>query len=320
MGNRKKQIFKENIEIPDIVQRKADEAFEIIRKERIELMERKKFLKLGGIMTNKKKKTALGICVCAALSLVIGGYGLFGKNGTGSVAPVWPFGNEEAFQTAQDLFTIKVYAASASDDSENGYVTLEDGKGVPLSLGEKDIGYVLCEGEDGTVSYCVGTHFFCEGEDIESITYSINEGAFQIVEPKDFTIVKAGEKYEGALNTGLIGGIDDETTGDDLSVTNNYKSFTVSYDNQMNERTWINICGVTNENWDDLFGKDKNLEDRVAGIEKLVDNVVITCTVQHADGSVGESQITIGGGTVKPEGTGIPEKAQPYETFVFRLQ
>jgi len=179
---------------------------------------------------------------------------------------------------------------------------------------------VLCGGEDGTVSYCVGTHFFCEGEDIESITYSINEGAFQIVEPKDFTIVKDGEKYEGALNTGQIGGIDDETTGDGLSVTNNYKSFTVSYDNQMNDQTWINICGETNENRDDLFGEDKNLEDRVAGIEKLVDNVVITCTVQYADGSVSESQITIGGGTVQPEGAAITEKAQPYATFVFRLQ
>ena len=320
MGIRKKQIFKESIEIPDIVQSKADEAFETIRKERTELMERKKLLKLGGIIANKKKNTALGICVCAALSLVIGWYGLFGKNGTGSVVPVHPPENGEVLQTAQDLFTIKVYAASASDASENGYVTLEEGKSVPLSLGEKDIEYVLCEGEDGTVSYCVGTHFFCEGENIESITYSINEGAFQIVEPKDFTIVKDGEKYEGALNTGLIGGIDDETTGDGLSVTNNYKSFTVSYDNQMNDQTWINICGVTNENWDDLFGEDKNLEDRVAGIEKLMSDVVITCTVQYTDRSISESQITIGGGTVQPERAGIPEKEQPYETFVFQLQ
>jgi len=42
MGSRKKQIFEENIEIPDIVQRKADEAFEIIRKERTEFMKEKK--------------------------------------------------------------------------------------------------------------------------------------------------------------------------------------------------------------------------------------------------------------------------------------
>ncbi len=317
MGKRKEQILETGVEIPDIVQKKVEAAFEVIRMERTETMEEKK--KDGIFMMNGKKRAVLGVCACAALLVVAGSFGLSGKEDAGIVESNQVAENENVIQTVQDMFTMKVYAAEAPDAGENGYVTLEKGKAVPISL-DGDVGYVLCESEDGNVSYCISTHFLCEGEDIEYITYSINGGVFQIVEPKDSTIVTSSEKYEGDINTGGIGGVDNEETGEILSVTNHYKAFTVSYDNQTNDQTWINICGNSDENWDVVLGEDKTLEEKVNGINKMMEDVVITCSVQYTDGSTSEAQITIGGGIITPEGTGIPEKEQPYPTFVFQLQ
>lgn len=319
MKSRKEQIFQENLVIPEIVERKAEEAFEVIRMERIEKMEEKKQKNSGDLMMRNKKKAAIGIAACAALLLAAGSIGLSGREDAGTMNPRQVAEGKDVFQSAADMFTMKVYAAETPDAGDSGYVTLEQGKAVPLSL-DGDIGYVLCGSEDGSISYCISTHFLCEGEDIESITYSINEGAFQIVEPKDSTIVTLSEKYDGEINTGAIGGEDNEETGEILSVTNLYKSFTVSYDNQINDQTWINICGNTDERWDEVFGQDKTLEEEVNGIEKIMKDVIITCNVQYTDGSTSEAQVLIGGGITKPEETGASEKAEPYATFVFQMQ
>lgn len=321
MRSRKKQIFEDNIVIPDIVQEKAESAFEIIRKERAYTMKEKNYKINGQFMgKNRGRTAALGICACTALMLVTGTSGLLQKENTGTEGITDQTSQRnEILQAIENSFTVKVYAA------ENEYVNLENGKEVPLSL-RNDVGdYVLCANEDGGISYCISTNFLCEGDNIESITYSINHGALQVVEPKDASIVTEGVKYEGELNTGAVGVEEEkETTGEIQSVQTNYKSFTVSYENQNNEQTWINICGNSDKNWNELFGDGKDSENMINGLDELMEDVLITCTVQYTDGSVGEKQITIGGGIYHPEemseAVETPEKAQPFETFVFRLQ
>lgn len=323
MKSRMEQIFKENIEIPEIVQRKVEETFLAIRKEETETMKEKKYVKRGTFIMNSKRKAVLVICICTLLLLATSMYGLFGRDDTGIVDSTQTPESGNMLQAVQDLFTVKVYAAGIPDDSGDGYVPLGTSEYIPLSFDGGAVAYMLSSIEDGGVSYCINTGFLCEGENIEHITYSINKGTFQIVEPKDSTIVKDGEKYEDNLITGSVGGEEVAENGESLSVLNNYKSFTVSYDNQINDQTSINICGNTNESWDELFGEKPTLEGKVAGLEKMLKDVVITCTVQYEDGSVAESQITMGGGTIKSGENGvgeIPEQEVILATVVFRLQ
>lgn len=305
MENRNEHILEKEIVVPNIVQKKAKEAFLQIEKERTDIMEentRKK--KYNG--WSRRMSGMLGMCACTALVL-IGVYGFYEKADTGAV---------------DNMFSVKVYAAESSDVTENGYVTLDAEKQNMISLGEEGKAWNLCEQEDGGISYSINTHFLCSGDNIEKITYRINRGAFQIVESQD-TIVLEGEAYEGSLDVGIVGGAVGESRpedGESFETLKYYKEFTVSYDNQFNEQTYINISGESDENWDDLFGTDKSLEERVAGIEQLVKDVTITCTVHYTDGSVDETNIMIGGGIATPQQSEVPEKAQSYETFVFYLK
>lgn len=311
MENRNEHILEKDIVLPNIVQEKAKEAFGQIEKGRTEIM-KEKARKEKHYGWRRRVSAMLGICACAAFVL-IGVYGSYEKENTEAV---------------DNMFSVKVFAAESSDATENGYVTLDAEKKNTISLGEEGEAWVLCELEDGRISYSINTHFLCKGENIEKITYSINRGAFQIVESQD-SIILEGEAYEGSLNVGSVGGSDKELSpeeGESMETTKYYKSFTVSYDKQMNEQTWINICGESDENWDALFGTDKSLEERVAGIEQLVKDVIITCTVHYMDGSVDESNIMIGGGIVTPQQSETSamsqpyEMLQPYETFVFYLK
>ena len=140
------------------------------------------------------------------------------------------------------------------------------------------------------------------GEDIETVTYSINNGAFQIVQPENESerIIDDGKLYEGEMHTGLIGG--------DYSEENNglpsrpyetvlYRSFTLDYERQSDEYTWINICNscpYDEEIFNLIWGEKATLEDYSDAIDKLLDHTVITCTVHYADGTEQSADIRVG--------------------------
>ena len=316
MKEKYNNILKEDIVVPDIVQQKVVEAYLQIKERGTEDM-KKKNITLRRIM-----KPFIAAGICAALVIVAGKLNHFSTVSEISetdMAESHIVASEDGdlAQVLSKMFTMKVYAVDYPDAGETGYVTLNAGDSILVK--KNGLGYVLCEGEDGFVSYCIETKFLCEGENIESITYSINEGAFQIVERPDESILIAGDKYDGILNTGLIGGEDSDTLDNPESVYELYKSFTLSYDNQVNDHTWINICNETNRSWDFLKGENMTLESRVAAIEEMMKNVKIACTVRYTDGTTCDAYITIGGGISTPE-TGIPEKDVPYADFEFRLE
>ncbi len=65
-----------------------------------------------------------------------------------------------------------------------------------------------------------------------------------------------------------------------------YKSFTLDYNRQSDEYTWINICNARPDSmdiFDLLWGDGKSMEDMNNGMQKMLDNTVITCTVQYTD-------------------------------------
>lgn len=314
MEKKEIRILKSDIEVPAVVQRKADVAFAQIKEERTEAMKdknRKQQTKNGQGKIRKLMKPLIAAAACAALLAGIGIGSNWGNNGGISFGGT-PFDRdsvaenqisetesektavEEIAQTAGNWFTLTACAKE-----------LEPGKPVPLAeMGDSGRSWVLGgSGDRGVVDYCIGTDFLCQGENIERVSYSINRGAFQIVEPIDPAeqIVVEGQLFEGELNTGSIGGAYDESTGlqEVPCETALYQSFTLNYDRQSSERVWINICNECPDSgeifemiWGDE-GEATPLEKMSEGINRLLDGTVITCTAHYVDGTSQSVEIAV---------------------------
>lgn len=308
----KNNIFTEDVAIPEIVLQKADSAFLTIRTERSHLMtntrtnqqDSKKYAKRVFV----KKLTAAAACM--AIMITAGAIfsplktflGYSGTKQTDSFGK----GSEDTLLSAMNrldnLFTLQVKAAGSK---EANATPLEEAQPVPIALGsDKTNSWVFSSDDiDGdTVNYCINLPgLLCEGEQIDSITYSINNGAFQIVQPeKEESIIADGQPYDGRLNTGSIGGDYDEGKDGQPSrpfETKFYKSITLNYDRQSDAYTWINIC---NERPDSkeiiqlLWNEDGNEKACSNGIQKMLDGTVITCTVNYKDNTSQSADIKVG--------------------------
>lgn len=97
------------------------------------------------------------------------------------------------------------------------------------------------------MAYCIDNQFKCEGENILSITYSINNGAFCIMQKKGEGIVTSYEQYTGPeLNVSGMGFADSELQPGETEDDEKYESieasnYTVSYDAQESETTMFSI-------------------------------------------------------------------------------
>lgn len=325
MKEKYNNILEEDIVVPDIVQKRAEEAYlQINERGETGKMNENNIISIKKKINRKQKivKTLVSVCACAALFIAIGKWSSFSTfnevtETNNAETQIESIKGDELIHTLENMFTLKAYAADHPESDENGYVTLNAKDSILVQ--KNGLGCVLCEGEDGFVSYCIGTNFLCEGENIERVTYSINGAAFQVVERPNESILIANEPYGKELNTGTCGGEDSATLDNPTSVRGLYKSITLSYDNQRNDYTWINICNETEYSWDCLYGEGMTLEERVSAIEEMMKDVEILCTVQYTDGTTDDARITIGGGVHVPE-TGIPEKDEPYADFEYRLE
>lgn len=277
----KKKVFQNDVDIPQIVQKKADIAFSQIKKEGNFTMKTTNYKKMKPVV---KAFTAVAACAVLIVGVYASGELIAKKDTDTDVAK----SDENIAAMLDKMFTLEVNAEE-----------LEAGQPVSLMGTGTGDSWVLSADESGSMNYCMETAFSCKGENIESITYEINKGAFQIVQPKGENIILSGTKYEAELNTGSIGAQVDDVTGHiitdmDMAL---YQSFTVAYDKQSAENTWISICNevqMTPEDIDTLWAEERVLEDEAAVYNKLFDGVVITCTIHYTDGTSQNAQITVG--------------------------
>lgn len=147
-----------------------------------------------------------------------------------------------------------------------------------------------CGTEDGEMSFAFDFPVRCEGKNIATVTYKIEEGAFQIYYPKK-NIVVDGEKVKKSLNTpGHAGEV------------GQYKSFTVNYEDQFNEKFCIEVVDTS-----DIWSEEKQRQyDTFGGsywggsykVKKeicnfLTENLGITCTVTYQDGTTETKNILV---------------------------
>lgn len=176
--------------------------------------------------------------------------------------------------------------------------------------GELNNGWAICGEEDGMVSYSLATDFACEGENIKTITYRINKGAFQIIKPEGVKLedngISMNETDElgnvmmlpvGNFPKGVFG--DEDLSDEEQEESENVDGYgaveyTLDYANQKPENVVFNICGKKKMSDADnkIFG-DRTVEEEKAGMDELLGDIVITCTATFTDGTTASREIVM---------------------------
>lgn len=359
----KKNIFLCDIELPEIVQEKADEAFSLIITEGKGTMKANNNLNKSGKPYRGKKDKSVhlnrtvnvvmaGAAAVAACALLFAGGIWISRNagapGEKAEAVLDTDAAENSDGTILEafdkMFTLRVKAAESltggrqgqtgarqqEEQADGQYVALEAGRPVPLVTGNTSQSYVL-GGDDvtGIAGYCINVPLSCEGEHIEKVSYSINKGAFQIVQAEGKSIIVSGEEYVeddriNNMNCGSIGGNYSEETGvsEEPMETKFYKSFTLDYQKQSDEQTWINIVDNVPDSQEaiDLIWEQDSLQAFQSGLQKILDNTTITCTVEYADHTSQSVDIKVDSRVMTYREAGEPEasvKGDPDEETVY---
>ena len=256
--------------MPEIVQKKADVAFSQIQSERETNMSKKNL---------KVTKLFAAMAACALIIIVASTTNNYlnrpQEEKETTVA-------EHTTTEKENMFTMKVMAAQAEVTAQK-----------PVAIAQNDrFGYAINGDSDmNTASYKIDMPLYCEGENIESVTYSINKGYFEISEniTDDFqSAVESGKPLDENSNGYLNPIFDDNGEIAMQQEVNDFVEYTVSYENQQKEGVWVTFCNdeIPFSDFDSIVEQKKKTQEEVAAAyQKLVDGVVITCTANYKDGT-----------------------------------
>lgn len=283
MENKERILLNGEIKIPETVQKKADLAFSQIKNERVVNMEQN-ISKNQDSQTKAKKgkairRTCAAVAACAALVVAAGSWHAGQPVEPSEIAAQ---DGEEHTVTIPKLFMLTAKAAETGE-------RIEMTKGKPVAIAtEAADSWVLGGNEDGTWAYCINLPFQCEGENIDSVSYSINRGAFQVVELEGTSIIVSGKEAAEPVDGGQIGGGYDEAKDEAIPTTvNYYTEYTLDYDRQESDATWINMVrdDIKFSDLDLLWRENKSDEDVEKVFDELFGDVMITCTLHFTDGT-----------------------------------
>lgn len=202
----------------------------------------------------------------------------------------------------ENMFTMKVMAAQAEVTAQK-----------PVAIAQNDrFGYAINGDSDmNTASYKIDMPLYCEGENIESVTYSISKGYFEISEniTDDFqSAVESGKPLDENSNGYLNPIFDDNGEIVMQQKVNDFVEYTVSYENQQKEGVWVTFCNdeIPFSDFDSIVEQKKKTQEEVAAAyQKLVDGVVITCTANYKDGTKKGVKINVGAAALTYEEIGM---------------
>lgn len=183
MSKKVSEILNSDIQVPEIVQKKADVAFSQIQSERETNMSKKNL---------KVTKLFAAMAACASIIIVASTTNNYlnrpQEEKETTVA-------EHTTTEKENMFTMKVMAAQAEVTAQK-----------PVAIAQNDrFGYAINGDSDmNTASYKIDMPLYCEGENIESVTYSINKGYFEISE-------NITDDFQSAVESGKIPRLEAET-------------------------------------------------------------------------------------------------------------
>lgn len=256
---------------------------------------KKRMLALYSSETKKEehnmKKLIKPVVAAAACAAILLGYTVSGNMGSSQ-------------QKAQNdhSFTMLVNAEELKEDKPV----------ITFSGDELESGWAMCgEEDDSTVSYSLATDFACEGENIKTITYRINKGAFQIIKPESVKLEDNGISMNETEELGNVmmlpvgnfpkGVFGDESLSDEKQEesenVDGYGAveYTLDYENQKPENIVFNICGKKKmgDAYNKIFGEYRTVEEEKAGRDELLGDIVITCTATFTDGTTASREIVM---------------------------
>ena len=171
--------------------------------------------------------------------------------------------------------------------SANSFVLYAQAKemksSVPVLLHDSGFEGSMSSDEDGNASYDIVLPLYCEGDNIESITYKINQGVFKLADcPSAKSLVSKKEvpsdsEYSAYLEDG------------DVICT----EFTIGYDTQVKPggvTRFIHMVGEKNIQHADAIGNN-NIKEKKLMLDELFKDLVIECTVNFNDGSTQSKKI-----------------------------
>lgn len=246
---------------------------------------------------NKEKETSMkvkklfkpAVAVAACLALIIATYAIVPMFQEMPEAP----GDKT---TTSNFFSITAYAKELTKT------------GKVFSDKYSSLFSAICGDEKGGIAFSLDFPFKCKGQNIDTITYSIKNGVFVITNPKNKSVVIDGEKITQELN--VPDSSAESERKEKLTYENQqYKSFTVAYDNQINDKTCINISDTS-----DIWNAEKknqyrdfnydignfSLQKTKKVLDFLTKDMGITCTVTYKDGSTETKNIVVSNEIVRP--------------------
>ena len=147
--------------------------------------------------------------------------------------------------------------------------------------------------ESGALRYAFYNPVRCQGENIESITYSINKGWFEIV-------ALPGEDYnitgtEIDKGTDLIGGFSSKL---EKGEVHSYSTITIPYNVQDIPSDELSFKIVGEDFTDNYIWREPYITEEFAKrsnevMNEFLEGVIMTCTVAFTDGTTEERQITM---------------------------
>lgn len=235
--------------------------------------------KESGKHTGGLLKTAA--VAAAALALILTANAVYAHFG-GSKEPMSGAGEN------YDQFTITAYAKELTKTEQVYADKVESGTGG-------------MSGNSEEISFSFWFPFECRGKNIDTITYTIQNGAFQVTAPAGRSPVIDGEEVADPIDAS----VSFRTISESLEAfdTRQYRSFSVSYEEQSNEETSIEVVD-SSAHWEpekvrqyQAFGftvgdqKKTELEKEVCDF--LTKDLGITCTATFGDGTVQTKKIAV---------------------------
>ena len=290
MSKKVSEILNSDIQVPEIVQKKADVTFSQIQSERENNMSKKNL---------KVTKLFVAMASCAAFIIVASTTNNYlnrpQEEKETTVA-------ENTTTEKENLFTMKVMAAQAE-------VTAQ--KPVAIAQNNRISHSISGDSDTNTASYRIDMPLYCEGENIESVTYSINKGYFEICEniTDDFqSVVESGEPLDENSNEYINPIYNDNEEIVAQQALKDYTEYTVYYDDQQKEGVYVTFCNdeIPFPDFGSMIDKRTKTEEEIsAAYQKLVDGVVITCTANYKDGTKKGAKINVGAAALTYEEIGM---------------
>ncbi len=290
MSKKVSEILNSDIQVPEIVQKKADAAFSQIQSERESNMSKKNL---------KVTKLFAAMAACAALIIIASTTNNYLNRPQEEKETTV---DENTTTEKENLFTMKVMAAQVE-------VTAQ--KPVAIAQNNRISHSISGDSDTNTASYRIDMPLYCEGENIESVTYSINKGYFEISEniTDDFqSVVESGKPLDENSNEYINPIFDDNGEIAMQQEVNDFVEYTISYDNQQKEGVWVTFCNdeIPFSDFDSIVEQKKKTQEEVAeAYQKLVDGVVITCTANYKDGTKKGVEINVGAAALTYEEIGM---------------